>query len=243
MLKIAAKSVFTVMVLFSFINANEYNSQDIIDVVDYKLDRIKSNLGSELHKIKVELEELKRMKSDTNIEQEITNLDKSISTLENNITKATIDNSSLEEKFTEYDNIISANNSIQIWIIVLVLSISIVGYFIINKFIEKVKEDISKNTQEILEKNLHMKEEKVSLKTKVNQNTMLLINKIELEILNMLHGEKNIKPVKKEFNFLRTKYSHEETSKESLLQELKAWIKTIEEKKVRKKVGHVLEAI
>jgi len=241
MLKVVIKGLLVLVFVSCFANAQNYETQDIIDVVDYKIDRMKNSLGSDLHKIKVELEELKTIQNGNGIEKEIINLDKSIEKLENNIVQATIDKESFQKEFTQYENLINTNRNIKIWIVGFVLIVLLIAYFIINNYLKKAQEDITKKTEEMLKRSMVEYKKEFSLKDKVNKKSKALINKMELDILNILKGDNSIKLIKKEFDLLRKKYKGIDTTENILLKELKVWIKTIDEKKTRKKVGNFLE--
>lgn len=241
MLKILAQGLLTISLFISVVNAQNLDSEDIIDVVDYKLNRIKNNLGSELQKIKAELAELKSIKNNENIEQEINTLDRSIETLETNIAQATITKETLQEKFTKYDDIISSNTDTQLWVIGFIVLFMVFVYFIVNTYIKKLKSEMEQKMEAMLHQETSIKE---SMDTEgIEKNTNFVINKMELDILNILSGERSIKLIKKRFDILRKKYENRETSRDILRNELQSWIETVQEKKIRKKVGSVLSAL
>lgn len=247
MLKHILRGMFLLTILFNFVNAQEHNSKDIIDVVDYKIDRIKSGLGNELHKVKSELEELKKIKSDETVTKKIMDIEESVKNLENKIdqiSRNSLDSKSIEKRFAKYDTlIVNSNSAIKIWSIGSFLTILVFVYFMMQTIVKKAKEQITLKTEEMLKKNMQDYRDELNVKEMVNIDTKALINKIETKMVHSLNGDKNIQLIKNKFDLLRTQYIDSEIKETVLLDELKNWAKTIEEKKTRKKVTNFLDEL
>lgn len=246
MLKAIIRGVFLLTVLFNFLHAQEeHNSKDIIDVVDFKIQRVKNNLENKLHEINMEINELKKVKSDDPVTQKIADIDKSLKILNDTIIQISHENKSLQKKLAKYDTekLQSDNSvkSVKVWIISFSIIVLAIAYFMIYIFVKKAKEEMNIKMEKVLEKNMQKHKDELSAKVETSLDTKALIDKVELELVNFLNGDKNMQQIKNKFELLRDEYKNREITKELLINQLQVWAKTIEEKKTRKKVGNFLE--
>jgi len=221
------KIALFVSLLLSYSLGRNYNSEDIIDVVDYKITKVQKNVNYDLVKVK---SELKKVEKGSIVSDEIlSQLNGSIATLEKNIDSSNGEIEAIKEQVIQYKSMIQANNDKQAYILGFIVVTFIISFLLVQNYISRIKEELSKENKSSVEDET------------IYEN--ITIDEIESKILNVSKSKKAAEQIKKMFESLREKYQNIEASEVLVLKEIRNLIQEIKEKKTRKKVYNYIQAI
>jgi ATP-dependent Lon protease len=237
------KGILLLAICISLSNAQTTNGDDIIEVVDYKIQRIHNYLVGDLVQVKEELNKLKSQSSSVDLQSEIKNLDASIENLEENIVQASLDTQNIQKQFLEYDSLMNQNSKLYSWIVLLIVITIPVAYFLIQNYIATTKEELEKNTQVTLKENIELYKEEFTKEIKKSQKTISLIDYLEFKVLQKIEAQKKKIYFQNKFKALKKKYGKKEIHKEVLLLEVKEWIDALKGKKDKKQVQLILKEL
>ena len=165
MLKKLVNSTLFIVSLCSFSYAQDYNEKDIINVVDYKINQVKNNLGDDLEMLQVKLNKLQSTQNTQELQQEIININNSIENIKNNIAQSSITNNTFHKKFRQYDSLVNSNENLKYWFIL--FAIVLFGFYLFVKYyFLKLQEDMYQQTQEVFKEKFEEYKKEFDIKKK-----------------------------------------------------------------------------
>lgn len=233
----AFKGFFFVIVLICFANAESNNTQNIVDIVDFRFDKIRDNINSDISSIKIELEKIKAVQDET-IEKEILNIDRSIESMEDKLSKNINDRKAFEKEFHEdvrkYNQTIVRQDkkidelsmSFSFWAVgflLVGLLTAIVSFFIARIYSRKAREDAAKEVDYMLNRWIKQKDEEF-------EQREVRENKKEHELT-------------KQIEFWKSRYEELKFNDDHFLAEFKKWAKNIEDKEIKNRVKKYIKKL
>lgn len=222
MVNILLKSFFSFLLLFSFVYAQGEPKENIVDIVDFRFDKIRDNINSDITKLNSELKVVKLQDVE---------LKSSLKELDDKLSKNIAQNKAFEKEFAsdvkKYDEIIVSQDkkiegigsSLNSWVMGLLFVVALlvlVTSFIVRKYIAKVKEETISEVDLMVNKWMQKKNEEFEKKEE-----QYVLEKDELN---------------SKVKYWMDRFKELEEDDSEFLEEFKNWTKTIDDKKVKTKV-------
>ena len=218
MIKVVFKVGFYTMLLFGFLNAETNNTQNIVDIVDYRFNSIRDNINGDIDNIKTQLLKIKEVQDKT-IAKEISNIDRSVKSLEKQLSETKDFEKEFEGSVDKYNEIVisqdkkiqTLNSSLNIWlvsILLIALFTAILSFIFIRIYSRKAKENAVKEVNGILNQWMIQKDEEIE----------------EKEVLE------------DQIEYWQARYEELKSDDKKLLDEFKTWSKNIEDKELKTRI-------
>lgn len=231
------KGFLFTLVCICFSLADNNNTQNIVDIVDYRFDKIRDNINSDISKIKSELKKIKQIQDNT-IDEEIINIDRVIVDMEEKLEKFIKDKKAFEKEFHEdvekYNHTIirqdkkidDLSSSFNFWAVGFLLvgfSTAIISFFIARIYSKKAREDAAKEVNVMLKRWIKQKDEEYLEEEKRE-------NKKEDEL-------------NKQIEFWKSRYEELRFNDDHFLAEFKKWAKNIEDKEMKNRIKKYIKKL